>query len=166
MRLIQKINVVYCHLQIEGVVDIPITCTHVEQVFGIPPGRRKLVLDTHHHHDRHIPSIQEIEHLMVETKCQRILTSFCYFHLCYTFGPNYMLRGSHALWHAPPEALIGDVNWGQILLDELMHEVHYYRHSRGSYIRDVCCSFGFVFPKNNYVLYQLYLSFSFHNQIP
>ena len=81
MWLIQKINVAYYQLQMEGGVDIPITCTYIEQVFGILPGGRKLVLDTHHHCDGRVPCIQEIEGLMVETENAK---EFCRFFLLFS----------------------------------------------------------------------------------
>ncbi|KAJ9678264.1 hypothetical protein PVL29_022999 [Vitis rotundifolia] len=89
MWLIQKINVAYCQLQIEGGFIILITCTHVEQVFGIPHSGKKLVLDTYRHRDGRVPSIQKIERLMVETECQRILYFFIIF-ACATDNSSLM----------------------------------------------------------------------------
>ena len=122
------------------------TCSHVEQVFGIPLGGRKLVLDTHFHRGGCFPSIEEIEHLMVETKN---VEEFWLFFIIFTCARLLIVtmhfKGHHALWHASPEALTRDVNWGQFLLDELMHKVHDYRHNRGSYIRG-CLLFLQVLP--------------------
>ena len=84
----------YCQLQIEGGVVIPINCTHVEQVFGIPPTGRKLVLDTYRHHDGRVSSIQKIEHLMVETENAEEFCQLFVIFVCYSFGPNLVLRGS------------------------------------------------------------------------
>lgn len=115
---------------------IPITYTHVEQVFGIPLSGRKPVLDTHHHRDGHVPSIQEIEDLMVEIENAKEFRRFFIIFVCVAvLALSTHLKGHHALWHAPPEAVIRDVNWGQFLLDELMHGVHDYRHSGGACIR-------------------------------
>ena len=47
-----------------------------------------------------------------------------------------------------PESLTRDVNWRQFLLDELMHVIHDYRQSKGSYIRD-CLLFLQVRPCQN-----------------
>ena len=37
MCILQKINVVYYKLQLEGGPNIPLTCSNVQLVFGIPP---------------------------------------------------------------------------------------------------------------------------------
>ena len=98
MWLIQKINVAYCQLQIKGGVDIPNTCTHVEQVFGIPHGGKKLILDTHYHRDGCVLSIQEIEGLMVETKNADEFRWFFITFTCATvLAPTMHLEGHHAL---------------------------------------------------------------------
>ena len=113
MWLIQKINVAYHHLQIERGVNIPITCTHVEQVFGILLGGRILVLDSHHYRDDRVPSIQNIERLMVETKNAKEFRQFFIIFVCTTvLASTTRLEGHHALWHAPPKAITWDVNWG------------------------------------------------------
>ncbi|KAJ9678130.1 hypothetical protein PVL29_022891 [Vitis rotundifolia] len=96
MSLIQKIDVAHCHLQIEGGVNIPITCTHIEQVFGIPLGGRKLVLDSHRHHDGRTENAKEFHQLFIIFACTTVLTS------------TMRLEGHHALWHAPPKAVTWD----------------------------------------------------------
>ncbi|KAJ9678059.1 hypothetical protein PVL29_022829 [Vitis rotundifolia] len=109
MWFIQKINVAYGHLLIKEGVDIPITCTHVEQVFRIPPGGRKLVLDNHYHRDGRVPSIQNIERLMVETENAK---EFCQLFIIFTcttvLASTMCLEGHHALWHAPPKVVTRD----------------------------------------------------------
>ena len=145
----------------EESVNIPITYTHVEQIFGIPPSGRKLVLDTHRHHDGRVPSIIEIKGLMVETKnVEEFRRLFIIFVCVVILAPTTCLEGHHALWHAPPKVVTEDVNWRQFLLDELMHEVNDYRQSRNTYIKG-CLLFLQVRPsQKNHILYQLYLSFS------
>ncbi|RVW89530.1 hypothetical protein CK203_043587 [Vitis vinifera] len=119
-----KINVVYYKLQLEGGPNIPLTCSNVQLVFGIPPSGRKLVLDTHCIHEGRVPSIIEIEDLMVEIKNATEFHRLFIIFVCATlFALTMCLESHHALWHAPPESLTRDVNWRQFLLDELMHGV-------------------------------------------
>ena len=111
MWLIKNINVAYYHLQIEGGADILITCTHVEQVFGIPPGGRKSVLDTHRYCDVRVPSIQKIERLMLETKnAEEFHQLFIIFTCAIVLAPTMHLEVHHALWHIPLIEIIGDIN--------------------------------------------------------
>ena len=111
MWLIYNINVAYYHLQIEEGADIPITCTHVEQVFGIPLGGRKSVLDTHHYYDVRVPSIQKIERLMVETENAKEFHQFFIIFACViVLAPTLFLEGHHALWHATAKVVTGDAN--------------------------------------------------------
>ena len=101
----------YCQLQIEEGVVIPITCTHLEQVFGIPLSGRKPVLDTYRHRDGRVPSIQKIERLMVETKNAKEFRQLFIIFVCATvLAPTLFLEGHHALWHATPKAVIRDAN--------------------------------------------------------
>ena len=101
----------YCQLQIEGGVVFPITCTHVEQVFGIPPSWRKLVLDTYRHRDGRVPSIQKIERLMVETENAKEFHQFFIIFACViVLAPTLFLEGHHALWHATAKVVTGDAN--------------------------------------------------------
>ena len=124
MCILQKINVVYYKLQLEGGPNIPLTCSNVQLVFGIPPSGRKLVLDTHCIHEGRVPSIIEIEDLMVEIKNATEFHRLFIIFVCATlFALTMCLESHHALWHAPPESLTRDVNWRQFLLDELMHGV-------------------------------------------
>lgn len=87
------------------------TCSHVQPIFGIPIGGRKLVLDTHYICEGRIPSITEIEDLMVETEnVVEFYLLFIIFVRATLFSPTTCLEGHHALWHAPLESLTGDVN--------------------------------------------------------
>ncbi|KAL6349658.1 hypothetical protein AAG906_041065 [Vitis piasezkii] len=117
---------VYYKLQLEGGPNIPLTCSNVQLVFGIPPQWKETRNgpDTHRIREGRVPFIIEIEDLMVEiknaTKFHRLFIIF----VCATlFALTMCLESHHALWHAPPESLTRDVNWRQFLLDELMHGV-------------------------------------------
>lgn len=63
---LNKINVAYCHIEMDGGTNIEMTCTHVGQVFGIPHKGRKLFLDSHTNHDAKVPPINEIENQMCD----------------------------------------------------------------------------------------------------
>ena len=108
-----------------------------------PPSGRKLVLDTYHHRVGRVPSIQKIERLMVETENAKEFHQFFIIFACViVLAPTLFLEGHHALWHATPKVVIG-----QLLLKELMHGVHDYRHNRGTKLRVACCSYRFILPK-------------------
>lgn len=114
MWILQKINVAYCELQLEGGPNIPMTCSHVQLVFRIPLSGRKLVLDTYCICEGCVPSITKIEDLMVETENAAEFDRLFIIFVCATtlFAPTTRLEGHHDLWHAPSESLTGDVNRG------------------------------------------------------
>lgn len=66
IQLLNKINVAYCHIEMDGDTNIEMTCTHVGQVFGIPHKGRKLFLGSHTNHDAKVPPINEIENQMCD----------------------------------------------------------------------------------------------------
>ena len=166
MGILQKINVAYCKLQLEEALNIPMTCNHVQLVFGIPSSEKKPILDNHYIREGHAPSIIEIEDLVVETENATKFHCLFIIFVCATlFTPTMGLEGHHALWHALPESLIRDVNWRQFLIDELMHVVHDHRQSGGFYIKG-CLLFLQICPYQNSPSYTNFTcQFSCHDEI-
>ena len=101
MQILQKINVVYYKLQLEGGPNIPLTCSNVQLVLGSPPSGRKLVLDTHCIREDCVPSIIKIEDLMVEIKNATEFHRLFIIFVCATlFALTMCLESHYALWHA------------------------------------------------------------------
>ena len=40
---------------------------------------------------------------------------------------NSRVERHHGIWHAPFEAIFGEVNWAQFVLGDLMSAIHYFQ---------------------------------------
>ena len=152
---------VYYKLQLEGGPNIPLTCSNVQLVFGIPPSGRKLVLDTHCIREGRVPSIMDIEDLMVEIKNATEFHRLFIIFVCATLSAlTTCLESHHALWHALPESLTGDVNWRQFLLMKLCTSCMTIGRVGGFTLEAACCSYKFILAKTLHLVPTLLVIFT------
>lgn len=152
---------VYYKLQLEGGPNIPLTCSNVQLVLGSPPSGRKLVLDTHCIREDCVPSIIKIEDLMVEIKNATEFHRLFIIFVCATLSAlTTCLESHHALWHALPESLTGDVNWRQFLLMKLCTSCMTIGRVGGFTLEAACCSYKFILAKTLHLVPTLLVIFT------
>ena len=151
----------YYKLQLEGGPNIPLTCSNVQLVLGSPPSGRKLVLDTHCIREDCVPSIIKIEDLMVEIKNATEFHRLFIIFVCATLSAlTTCLESHHALWHALPESLTGDVNWRQFLLMKLCTSCMTIGRVGGFTLEAACCSYKFILAKTLHLVPTLLVIFT------
>ena len=67
----------------------------------------------------------ELEQLMVEFDDDDSFKRFFILFACVTFiAPTALLEAHYALWHAPVDVLLGQVNWSKFLLEQMIERIY------------------------------------------
>ena len=50
-------------------------------------------------------------------------------------APTSRLEGSHSLWYTPQEQLLGNINWGEFVLEFFIQAIHEHRRKESIWIK-------------------------------
>lgn len=100
--LIKNTNIVYSQFELFGGKKVPLTCHDVGITMGIPHGGRKLIVDKGTVKDSQMPSLKDIELMMVDIDdIEEFKRVFMIFACATLLAPTFRLEGSHSLWYTP-----------------------------------------------------------------
>ena len=85
-------------------------------MMGIPYSGRKLIVDKGVVKASPMPSLKDIEALMVDIDDIEEFKWVFLIFACTLLAPTSRLEGSHALWYTPQKQLLGNINWGRICI--------------------------------------------------
>ena len=95
---------------------VSLTCHDVGMTIGIPHSGRKLIVDKRTVKASQMPSLKDIESMMVDIDDIKEFKQVFFIFACATLlAPTFHLEGSHSLWYTPREELLGNINWGECL---------------------------------------------------
>ena len=96
--LIKNTNIVYSQLELFGGKKVPLTSHDVRITLGIPHSRRKLIIDKETIKASQMPSLQDIESMMVGIDdIEEFKRVFLIFACATLLAPTSRLEGSHSL---------------------------------------------------------------------
>ena len=99
---------------------VPLTCHDVGIMMGIPHSVRKLIVDKGTVKASLMPSLKDMEALMVDIDdIEEFKRGFLTFACATLLAPTSRSEGSHTLWYTPREQLLGNINWGEYVLEFL-----------------------------------------------
>ena len=109
--LIRNTNIAYSQLELFGGKKVPLTCHDVGIMMGIPHSVRKLIVDKGTVKASLMPSLKDIEALMVDIDdIEEFKRGFLTFACATLLAPTSRSEGSHTLWYTPREQLLGNIN--------------------------------------------------------
>ena len=109
--LIRNTNIAYSQLELFGGKKVPLTCHDVGIMMGIPHSVRKLIVDKGTVKASLMPSLKDIEALMVDIDdIEEFKRVFLIFACATLLAPTSRSEGSHTLWYTPREQLLGNIN--------------------------------------------------------
>ena len=98
--LIRNTNIAYSQLELFGGKKVHLTCHDVEITMSIPHSGRKLIVDKGTVKARPMPSLKDIETLMVAIDDIEEFKQVFLIFTCATFlAPTSRLESSHTLWY-------------------------------------------------------------------
>ena len=114
--LIKNTNIAYSQLELFGGKKVSLTCHDVGMTMGIPHSGRKLIVEKGSVKASQMPSLQDIESMMVGIDDMEEFKRVFLIFVCATLlAPTSCLEDSHSLWYTPREQLLGNINWGECL---------------------------------------------------
>ena len=60
---------------------------------------------------------------------------FLIFACATLLAPTSCLEGSHSLWYTPREQLLGNINWGEFVLEFFIQAIHEHRRKESVWIK-------------------------------
>ncbi|KAJ9669943.1 hypothetical protein PVL29_026483 [Vitis rotundifolia] len=112
---------------------------------GIPHSGRKLIVDKGTVKASQMPSLHDIESMMVDIDdIEEFKRVFLIFACATLLAPTSRLEGSHSLWYTPREQLLGNINWGEFVLEFLIQGIHEHRRKESVWIKG-CLMFLQIF---------------------
>ncbi|KAJ9692832.1 hypothetical protein PVL29_011767 [Vitis rotundifolia] len=112
---------------------------------GIPHTGRKLIVDRGTVNASQMPSLHDIEAMMVDIDdIEEFKRLFLIFACATLLAPTSHLEGSHSLWYTPREQLLGNINWGEFVLEFLIQAIHEHRRKESVWIEG-CLMFLQIF---------------------
>ncbi|XP_059595830.1 uncharacterized protein LOC132254368 [Vitis vinifera] len=69
---------------------------------------------------------------------------FLIFACATLLAPTSHLEGSHSLWYTPREQLLGNINWGEYVLEFFIQAIHEHRRKESVWIKG-CLMFLQIF---------------------
>ncbi|RVW79647.1 hypothetical protein CK203_065286 [Vitis vinifera] len=92
-----------------------------------------------------MPSLQDIESMMVGIDdMEEFKRVFLIFACATLLAPTSRLEGSHSLWYTPREQLLGNINWGEYVLEFFIQAIHEHRRKESVWIKG-CLMFLQIF---------------------
>ncbi|RVW49611.1 hypothetical protein CK203_076736 [Vitis vinifera] len=92
-----------------------------------------------------MPSLQDIESMMVGIDdMEEFKRVFLIFACATLLAPTSRLEGSHSLWYTPREQLLGNINWGEYVLEFFIQAIHEHRRKENVWIKG-CLMFLQIF---------------------
>ncbi|RVW84477.1 hypothetical protein CK203_041299 [Vitis vinifera] len=83
-----------------------------------------------------MPSLQDIESMMVGIDdMEEFKRVFLIFACATLLAPTSRLEGSHSLWYTPREQLLGNINWGEYVLEFFIQAIHEHRRKESVWIK-------------------------------
>ncbi|KAJ9682696.1 hypothetical protein PVL29_018592 [Vitis rotundifolia] len=112
---------------------------------GIPHTGRKLIVDRGTVNASQMPSLQDIEAMMVDINdIEEFKRLFLIFACATLLAPTSRLKGSHSLWYTPREQLLGNINWGEFVLEFFIQAIHEHKRKESVWIKG-CLMFLQIF---------------------
>ena len=112
--LIKNTNIAYSQLELFRGKKVSLTCHDVGMMMGIPHSGRKLIVDKGIVKASQMPSLQDIESMMVGIDdMEEFKRVFLIFACATLLAPTSRLEGSHSLWYTPREQLLGNIKIGR-----------------------------------------------------
>ncbi|XP_059598708.1 uncharacterized protein LOC132255079 [Vitis vinifera] len=112
---------------------------------GIPHSGRKLIVEKGSVKASQMPSLQDIESMMVGIDdMEEFKRVFLIFACATLLAPTSRLEGSHSLWYTPREQLLGNINWGEYVLEFLIQAIYEHRRKESVWIKG-CLMFLQIF---------------------
>eukprot|EP00261_Vitis_vinifera_P033153 XP_019074396.1 PREDICTED: uncharacterized protein LOC104878850 [Vitis vinifera] len=103
---------------------------------GIPHSGRKLIVEKGSVKASQMPSLQDIESMMVGIDdMEEFKRVFLIFACATLLAPTSHLEGSHLLWYTPREQLLGNINWGEYVLEFFIQAIHEHRRKESVWIK-------------------------------
>ena len=105
---------------------------------GSPHSGRKLIVDKGIIKASQMPSLQDIESMMVGIEDIEEFKQVFFIFTCATLlAPTSRLEGSHLLWYTPQEQLLGNINWGEYVLEFFIQAIHEHRRKENVRLKGV-----------------------------
>ncbi|RVW61399.1 hypothetical protein CK203_032054 [Vitis vinifera] len=143
--LIKITNIAYSQLELFGGKKVSLTCHDVGMTMGIPHSGRKLIVEKASVKASQMPSLQDIESMMVGIDdMEEFKQVFLIFACATLLAPTSRLEGSHSLWYTPREQLLGNINWGEYVLEFFIQAIHEHRRKENVWIKG-CLMFLQIF---------------------
>ena len=134
--LIKNTNIAYSQLELFGGKKVSLTCHDVGMTMGIPHSGRKLIVEKASVKASQMPSLQDIESMMVDIDdMEEFKRVFLIFACATLLAPTSHLEGSHSLWYTPREQLLGNINWGEYVLEFFIQAIHEHRRKESVWIK-------------------------------
>ncbi|KAL6331955.1 hypothetical protein AAG906_020306 [Vitis piasezkii] len=134
--LIKNTNIAYSQLELFGGKKVSLTCHDVGMTMGIPHSGRKLIVEKGSVKASQMPSLQDIESMMVDIDdMEEFKRVFLIFTCATLLAPTSRLEGSHSLWYTPREQLLGNINWGEYVLEFFIQAIHEHRRKESVWIK-------------------------------
>ena len=124
-----------------GGKKVSLTCHDVGMMMGIPHSGRKLIVEKGSVKASQMPSLQDIESMMVGIDdMEEFKRVFLIFSCATLLAPTSHLEGSHSLWYTPREQLFGNINWREYVLEFFIQAIHEHRRKESVWIK-LCLMF-------------------------
>ncbi|KAL6325787.1 hypothetical protein AAG906_026616 [Vitis piasezkii] len=112
---------------------------------GIPHSGRKLIVEKGSVKASQMPSLQDIESMMVGIDdMEEFKRVFLIFACATLLAPTFRLEGSHSLCYTPREQLLRNINWGEYVLEFFIQAIHEHRRKESVWIKG-CLMFLLIF---------------------
>ena len=134
--LIKNTNIAYSQLEFFGGKKVPLTWHDVGITMGIPHSGRMLIVDKETIKASPMSILKDIESLMVDIDdIEEFKWVFLIFACTTLLAPTSHLESSHALWYTPREQLLGNINWGEFVLEFFIQAIHEHRRKESVWIK-------------------------------
>ena len=115
---------------------VSLTCHDVGMTMDIPYSGRKLIVDNGTVKASQMSSFQDIESMMVGINdIEEFKWLFLIFVCATLLAPTSRLEDRHSLWYTPREQLLGNINWGEYVLEFFIQAIHEHRRKESVWIK-------------------------------